>query len=277
MGRSFWGGIRILSAAICGFSLFPISTEAGDGRLLHFLNAIVFESYLAPLPEDQKAYDTIDLPTAEFPWKFSSLCAPSSHRQSIQLPPGVVMPQQPMFLDICTFRVAADQVRKKKRVSRYNGIQPIRYAIRFLSWAQDRYQVVLDGRYEGFEFDRVLVDAPADKTKIIRIRRSDSRILYIALTPVDLEEPSLKGLIPLVVTSRQPAVYPSELRNTGWSGTVRIRAAVTRDGKINGEGFILLECPHYLFGRNSLDSVLNQWIYQPATRDGIPVRYGRNN
>jgi hypothetical protein len=263
--------IGILISIVCGFVLFPLPAKSGQRNPVYFLHAIVFESYLAQLPEAEKAYDTIELPNNEFPWKFSLLCAPYGHGQTLRLPPGVAIPHQPMFLDIYTFRIAADQIQGQKRISRHNGIQSIQYAIKILSWSQDQYQVELDGRHEDFKFSRILVDASIYKTKIIRIRRSDSRILYLALTPIEEEGPSLNDVIPPILISRQPAVYPSELRKTRWSGTVRIRATVTQEGKIGREGFVFLECPHHLFARSSLDNVLNQWIYRPANRNGVPI------
>jgi hypothetical protein len=198
-------------------------------------------------------------------------CAPFGQRQTIQLPRGVVIPQQPMFLDIYTFRVAGEQIQRKKRLSRYNGINDLKYKIRFLSWSGNRYQIELEGRHENFKFNRILVEAAVDKTKIVRIRRSVSHTLYVALTPIEQYDPSLKGFVPPTLISKQQPVYPSELRKKRWSGTIRIHAFVTREGRIGREEFVFLECPHYLFARNSLDAVLNQWIYKPATRDGVPI------
>ena len=51
---------------------------------------------------------------------------------------------------------------------------------------------------------------------------------------------------------------------------------VTKEGRIDREKIILLECPHYLFARNSLDVVLNQWTFQPATKDGVPIDLSAN-
>jgi hypothetical protein len=261
----------ILISVVCGLALFHLPAKSSQEDRSYSLHAIVFESYLAQLPEGERAYDAIDLPNNEFPWKYSLLCVPSSHGLTLRLPPGVSMPQQPMFLDIYTFRFAADQIKEKKRLSRYNGINSIRYAIRVLSWSQNWYQVELDGRHDGFKFSRILVDASIDKTKIIRIRRSDSRILYLALTPIEQEVPfSNEVTLPILIT-RQSAEYPSELRKTRWNGSVRMRATVTQEGRIGREGFVFLECPHNLFARSSLDTVLNQWIFKPASRHGVPI------
>jgi|WetSurSiteA1Bulk_404760.scaffolds.fasta_scaffold05752_3 hypothetical protein len=263
--------LGILTPAIFGFLLFYLPAKSEQGKPSYSLHAIVFESYLAPFPETEKGFDTIDLPSNEFPWKFSLLCAPFGQRQTIQLPRGVVIPQQPMFLDIYTFRVAGEQIQRKKRLSRYNGINDLKYKIRFLSWSGNRYQIELEGRHENFKFNRILVEAAVDKTKIVRIRRSVSHTLYVALTPIEQYDPSLKGFVPPTLISKQQPVYPSELRKKRWSGTIRIHAFVTREGRIGREEFVFLECPHYLFARNSLDAVLNQWIYKPATRDGVPI------
>ena len=263
--------LGILTPIIFGFLLFSLPAQSQQGNPSHSLHAVVFESYLAPFSETEKAFDTIDLPSNDFPQKFSLLCASFSHGQTIQLPPGVAIPRQPMFLDIYAFRVDGEQLQRKKRFSRYNGIQAIEYKIRFLSWSGERYQVELEGRHESFKFGRILVDAAVDKTKIVRIRRSASRTLYIALTPIEPDGPPLKGIIPPTLISRQTPVYPSELRAARWSGTVRIRAVVNHEGRIGREGFVFLECPHNLFARNSLDAVLNQWVYKPATRDGVPI------
>jgi hypothetical protein len=245
----------------------PVAQENEQPR--HGLQAIIFESYLTPLPVEE--YDVIGLPSIEFPLKFSRLLAPFHKPASIQLPPGVVLPREPMFLDIYMFAVSGEQIQKNKRQSRHNPIQRIDYKIKFLSWSEDSYQVELDGRCGDTRFKEIPVKAAADKTTVVRIRQSESRVLYFALTPVEPEIKYPKDVtLPKPVTWPMP-VYPSELLKTKWTGKVRIRAVVNKDGKIDPESFLLLECPHHLFARSSLDAILNQWTFQPAARNGVPL------
>ena len=260
------GRIGILLLFGCLISALP-AQEKEQSR--HGLQAIIFESYLTPLPIDK--FDVIELPSLEFRQKFSRLLAPFHGPASIELPPGVVLPREPMFLDIYTFSATGEQIQKNKRQSRYNPIQRIDYSIKFLSWSHDSYQAELDGHCGDTKFKKIPVKAAADKTTVVRIRQSESRVLYFALTPVEPEMKYPKDILLAKPINWPMPVYPSELLKTNWNGKVRIRAVVNKGGKIDPESFILLECPHYLFARSSLDAILNRWTFQPAASDGVPL------
>jgi hypothetical protein len=262
-------GIAI-SIAFC--ALFPfLPAQSEEGKQRHFLHTIVFESYLTPQPDAEKLFDAVDLPSREFPWKFSNLCAPSSPPQSIRLPMGLVIPKEPMFLDIYTFRITQEEIQEQKRLSRDNLIQDISYSIKFKSWSSDRYQVELEGRYNGFRFSGVIFDVAADRSKIVRIRQSANRTLHIVLTAMELANDFSKDYVPPKPVTRPRPLYPRELSDDYHGETVKIRILVNRDGNFDREDFLLLQCSHYLLAHSSLDAVLNRWIYKPATRKGAPV------
>jgi hypothetical protein len=258
---------------LIGFLSFHDAARSEQAKRPHFLHAMVFESYLTQPPENRKFYDAIELPSNDFPLKFTRLFAKTSSSEKIQLPLGVVFPKAPMFLDICTFAVSNEQVMKKKSFSRYNGINQITYKMKFLSWANGRYRIRISGRHEELNFKNILLEAPADKTEIVRIKRSESRVLYIALTPIEIPDAGSFNVIPPKPASQIIPVYPSELMESKWSGTIRILAAITSEGKPDGQLMILLDCPHYLLGRRGLETLLNEWTFSPATRDGQPIDF----
>jgi hypothetical protein len=261
-----YGGISVLIGL-----LFSLPAQCEQVKKPHLLQAIFFESYLTQPLNDQRFYDTVDLPSNDFPLKFSRLIAPFNTSETIQFPLGFEFPRTPMFLDFHTFTVTDEQIKKQKSFSHYNDLQHIHYQMRVLSWSNERYRVDLEGRYEDLKFKNISFEAALDKTKIIRIRRSVSRTVYIAFTVIEAWDLALNDVIPPKPIYRALPIYPSDLLKTNWSGTVRILTLITEEGKADAKKVILLNCPHYLFGRNSLDVVLNQWTFKPATRDGVPV------
>lgn len=263
------------------FRLFPSPLAAQqeqdptNGNQPHSLHAIVFESYLMPPPSADKIFDATELQIDNFPMIFSRLFVPFNQPQTVLLPPGIMLPREPMFLDIYTFRVTDAQIQKNKNISRHNGISDLDYKIKFLSWSSDRYKIELAGRHADMRFRQILIEAAADKTQIVRIRHSANRTLFVALTPIRYKALP-EGAIPPALVTRPLPSYPSALSKSGWVGTVQLRVIVNSAGRIKGDQFTLLECPHYLFARGSLDVILNRWLFHPATRDGIPVEAEAN-
>jgi hypothetical protein len=258
---------------LIGMMLLPPPAQSEHAKRPHLLQAIIFESYLTKQPEDLQFYGAVDLPSNDFPLKFSRLFDPSGKSETLQLPRSVVFPRAPMFLDIHTFEVDGKQIRNKKLFSHRNDLQKIHYKIRFLSWADGRYRAELEGRIESLEFKNIRIEASADKTKIVTIRLSDNRTAYIALTAIETADSAAAGVIPPKPTSRPPPVYPSDLLKTDWSGAVRILAVVTKEGKADRQNVIFLDCPHFLLGRNGLDVVLNEWNFKAATKNGVPLDF----
>jgi hypothetical protein len=239
----------------------------------HLLQAIIFESYLIQPPDDLQLYDAVELPSNDFPLKFSRLFAPSGSSETIQLSRSVVFPSKPMFLDIYTFKVEEKQVKKKKSSSHRNDIQRLNFKVRFLSWSNGRYKAELEGRIEEFKFKNILIEAAADKTTIVRIRRSVNRTVYIALTEIVASDFAAMNVIPPKPITQPLPVYPSDLLKINWTGTLRIFTVITSEGKADGKKVILLDCPHFLLGRNGLDVVLNQWTFKSATKNGVPIDF----
>jgi hypothetical protein len=256
---------------LLGLIISAIPAQSEQKQPPHYLQAIVFESYLTPMPEAGRVYDTFDLPSNDFPAKFSRLIAPFNTSESIQLPSNLEFPKSPMFLDIHTFTIAGEQMKTKKSFSHYNGLQRIDYKIKVLSWTRDSYRAEFSGRHENFKFKNIPVESAVDKTKIIRIRRNVNRTIYFVFTALESSTLAATGIIPPQPVSRPWAIYPSELLGSNWYGSVKILTRITMDGKVDDTGIILFDCPQYILGRNSLDAVMNQWIFKPAIKDGVPV------
>ncbi len=269
-----------LTAAIFRVLLSPLAAqpeqEQSDKGRSYSLLVIVFESNPTPVTGAEKNFDPIDLPSTDFPMIFSRMFMPSSQTQKIELPSGVSLPREAMFLDIHTFRLTETQIRKNKRISRRNDLQGLQYRITPRSWSNDRYEIEVEGKHAGAEFQPMLIPAAADKTKLVSIRPSANRTLFFALTLLNYKnilgsapEAAPAGVASPRAILQPPPSYPSTLLKSGWSGTVQILVIVNASGKIDRERFMLLECPHYLFARNSLDVVLNRWTFRPATVNGV--------
>jgi hypothetical protein len=268
-------GKRALALLVL-YAASAFASEAAESTpSSHLLQAILLETF--PFAIDT-IFDVTDLPSADFPVRFSRLFAPFSRPQSVEVPEELRFPRAPMFLDIYTFAVTEPQVRKKKSFSRHNGMQDLDYKVTFLSWSTDRYHVELRGRHADLRWNHISVDGAIDRTKVVRIRHTPNRVLFIVLTAIDGLPAELRESPRKLQDVTRPApiiqplpIYPSALSRAHWSGLVRIRCIVTREGRIDREKFVLLEVPHYLFARNTLDTVLNSWTFRPGAKDGSPV------
>lgn len=77
---------------------------------------------------------------------------------------------------------------------------------------------------------------------------------------------------PAILLPRQPAPpYPSELRATGDTGTVRIRVAVDPSGRADSASVEVLASPHPAFTRAVL-AMLPHYRFLPAETGGGPPR-----
>lgn len=234
----------------------------------HCLNVIAFESYPTKAPDG--AFEVTDLESAEFPLIFTRLFLPFSQPQVVERPAGIQLPKQAMFLDVFTFGLPGAKIREGKRLGRYNPIHAIEYKLRFSSWTPARYEIEVDGQHEDLKFRGVRVGGVAEKTKIIRFRHSANRTMYLALTPIRLKERRDDTVPPTPIVQTLPT-YPSELSKSRLDGKVRIRSILSAAGKIEAQKLVLLEASDYLFARNSLDTVLNTWLFHPATKGGVPT------
>jgi TonB family protein len=72
---------------------------------------------------------------------------------------------------------------------------------------------------------------------------------------------------PRLIKEVQP-VYPLKLRAKGVTGKVRLRFVVDKAGAVRDAEVI--EASHRELGKAALEAI-NQWIYEPAERDGVKV------
>jgi hypothetical protein len=256
-----------IGIGICGYALSAESKQEAK----HSLHLIFFESYPSDPPEDQKGYAIVHTISNDFPTKFSRLFMPMSGAQTIKLPKGVSLPEQPMFIDICTFDATDEQIKKQKTFSRRNAIQDLKYKLRFLSWSANSYQIELEGKYSKLEFKQLSLTGDPNVTEIIRVKYADQRTLFIAVTPILIKKASQKGITQPKFINFPFPTYPSALKRAKYNGRIIIYAIARKDGRMDKDNFVLLECPHSLFARNSYDVIFNEWSYHPAIKDGKPI------
>ena len=263
--------------------LFPISLIAplfGGGDSLESRNSpqalqlILFEDYpYRVFPADNPPqYHAVDLPSAEFPQQFSSMYAPFRKLQKHTVPEGIEIPRKLILLDIHTL---SESALRGKKFSYQSPVGDLSYQLTVDRWMGESYQIRLSGKYKGFKFDDIPIQGRSDRAKLVTMRKTARQTLFAVLTPVQAiplfsDQESLPGKNfeePKLIEGPKPR-YPEGLSE---AGRVLIRGIITPEGRLDPDRFVLLECPHPLLGRTALETVLNDWTFQPGTRDGQPA------
>ncbi len=274
-------GLRVL---LYLFTLFIhnslISPLLGGGDSLgprnssQALQLILFEDYpyRVSQADNPSPYHAVDLPSAEFPQQFSSMYAPFRKLQKFAVPEGIEIPRKLILLDIHTL---SESSLRGKKVSYRSPVGDLSYQLKVNSWMGESYQIRLSGEYKGFKFDDIPIQGRSDRAKLLMMRKTARQTLFAVITPVQAiplfaEQESLPGGIfeePKLIEGPKPH-YPEGLSE---AGRVLIRGIITPQRRLDPDRFVLLECPHPLLGRTALETVLNDWTFQPGTRDGQPV------
>jgi hypothetical protein len=235
------------------------------------LQLILFEDYPYSVSavDNPPSYHVVDLPSAEFPQQFSSMYVPFRKLQKFAVPEGIEIPRKLILLDIHTL---PESDLSGKKVSYRSPVGDLSYRLKVTQWMGESYQIKLSGEYKGFKFDDIPIQGRGDRTKLVTMRKTARQTLFAVITPVQaiplfsdqaslpvehFEEPKLlKGPKPR---------YPEGLSE---AGAVRIRGIITPEGRLDPDRFVLLECPHPTLGRTALETVLNDWTFQPGKKDG---------
>jgi hypothetical protein len=238
------------------------------------LQLILFEDYpyTVSTADNPSPYHAVDLPSAEFPQQFSSMYAPFGKLQKFALPEGIEIPRKWILLDIHTLPESA---LRGKKVSYRSPVGDLSYQVKVNQWMGESYQIRLSGEYKGFKFDDIPIQGHSDRTKLVTMRKTARQTLFAVLTPVqaiplfsDQESlPEEHFEEPQLIEGPKPR-YPEGLSETGG---VLIRGIITLEGRLDPDRFVLLECPHPTLGRMALETVLNDWTFQPGNKDGQPV------
>ena len=238
------------------------------------LHLIFFEDYpyIVSSEAGPGAFTVVDLPSAEFPRQFSGRYGPFRKLQRFTLPEGVEIPRKVILLSIHTL---SEQALRGKRASYRSPFTDLSYQLKATNWTENSYQLALTGEYKGFKFENIPVDVRSDRTMLATIRKTSRQTLYAVLTPVQA--------VPLFSNASFPATSDSELPQLLESpqprypegltaqGTVKVRGVITPEGRLDPDRFVLLECPHPLLGESALETIIDDWRFRPAIRDGIPV------
>lgn len=198
--------------------------------------------------------------------------APFRKLQKFALPEGIEIPRKLILLDIHTL---SESTLRGKKVSYRSPVGDLSYQVKVNSWMDDSYQIRLSGQYNGFKFGDIPIQGRSDRAKLVTMRKTARQTLFAVLTPVQAiplfsDQESLPGVNfeePKLIEGPKPR-YPEGLSE---AGRVLIRGIITPEGRLDPDRFVLLECPHPLLARTALETVLNDWTFQPGTRDGQPV------
>lgn len=198
--------------------------------------------------------------------------APFRKLQKFALPEGIEIPRKLILLNIHTL---SESTLRGKKVSYRSPVGDLSYQLKVNSWMDESYQIRLSGQYNGFKFGDIPIQGRSDRAKLVTMRKTARQTLFAVLTPVQAiplfsDQESLPGVNfeePKLIEGPKPR-YPEGLSE---AGRVLIRGIITPEGRLDPDRFVLLECPHPLLGRTALETVLNDWTFQPGTRDGQPV------
>ncbi len=198
--------------------------------------------------------------------------APFGKLQKFVVPEGFEIPRKLILLDIHTLPESA---LRGKKVSYRSPVGDLSYQLQVSQWMGGSYEIRLSGKYKGFKFDDIPIQGHSDRTKLVTMRKTARQTLFAVLTPVqaiplfsDQESFPVEHFEEPRLIEGPKARYPEGLSE---AGAVLIRGIITPAGRLDPERFVLLECPHPLLGRTALETVLNDWTFQPGTRDGQPV------
>ncbi len=253
--------------------LFAAGDPIDRGSSRQALQLILFEDYPYTVSSENKLskYQAVDLPSAEFPQQFSSLYTPFRKLQKFIVPDGIEIPRKLILLDIHTL---SESALRGKTISYQSPLNDLSYQVKVNSWMDDSYQLRLSGEYKGFKFRDISFQGQLDRTKLVAIRKTARQTLFAVLTPVQAiplfsaQEDGVENFEPPQLREGPQPLSPEGLSETG---RVLIRGIITPEGRLDPTRFVLLECPHPLLGRSALETILNDWTFQPGKRDGQPV------
>ena len=198
--------------------------------------------------------------------------------------PGTQL-QQVSFVDAFTFTPKNSRIVDKGKVKRKrNKFNDLSYELRLTAWGEAAYQIELKGKHQNFKFKNVRVQASRGETQLVGIDGHDGTLMFaftqlhfdpmtgLVSIPGEKARESYSGEVenPKLLDLVKP-VYPKELTNRRGRSRVIVTAIVTSEGALDQKRILLLECPHFLLGQTTLQTVLPRWKFEPGKLDEEPV------
>lgn len=273
MRRIFYS-ILIMSSAI---ALFPVSLscrESSADKWSRCLNVIVLESMDLKSGIPKGGYKIQDLSSAELPLRLSSAYFPLSFPLKFKTG-DLGLPGDLSLLDINTFRFSKEHVGKSRRVKRENAIVGLSYFFKVRNRTEDSWDIEFSGAYRE-SLPKVIGQLSIKTTTIVRIERLCFAFTFIeAAIKADGEMSSIEkqypdSIAPKIIKEKIPE-YPSELREARREGVFSFLGIITGQGTVDRSHGIILECSHWLFLRNALATMFNDWQFTPGQSGGKAV------
>lgn len=245
------------------------------------LHVLAFEAEATDYLPDGASHHIVELDSAELPQEVSRLIV----QPRIDTGPVSLyqfgLPSKILYLDAYATDPVQRLSQEQKRISRDNRLNRLSYRLERLRRDESRYSVILSRtRYQQFRFEKVDVDAAADRTTILAIRLEDERILFFAFTWTDAfpiaarsgDPPSAEetNIEPGRLISKILPDYPEEARFARLESVFRAAFIVTREGRVDPTRFVLLECLHPIFAREAMGAIIEGWEFEPVRIDGSP-------
>jgi hypothetical protein len=180
------------------------------------------------------------------------------------------------FLDVYTLNTAAGG----HRFAHSNEFTGVSYKLKDLAWTEVGFELTLDATIKDTPFRGIAIRGGRKETTAVVLRTSGRRCFLMLITPRACLQLRQLSRVPHLFVTRQPKLvrqtlpsYPQPLAETGYEARVLISGIITPDGRPEPSSLLLLECPHYWFGRSAVDTVYRDWIFEPARMEETAVAY----
>jgi hypothetical protein len=149
------------------------------------------------------------------------------------------------------------------------------YFFKVRNRTEDSWDIEFSGAYRE-SLPKVIGQLSIKTTTIVRIERLCFAFTFIeAAIKADGEMSSIEkqypdSIAPKIIKEKIPE-YPSELREARREGVFSFLGIITGQGTVDRSHGIILECSHWLFLRNALATMFNDWQFTPGQSGGKAV------
>lgn len=250
------------------------------------LQVIVLSGESDPRMLEGKPYALLELSNADLPNIISKSLIPSLvRRPSIRYSDFSLLGQN-TFLDAYTLAKASkkrnfqwrneisDLDLQVERLARIEG----GYSINSKETVPGHFSLLLKGSYQSRRIKPMNIKGRLDRTTVAIQPVSGSRSLFVALTWTDAILHDLSETVAPNITKRPELVHrktpldPSIIVGTARARSLfKVDAVLDKQGHVDSERFVILDCAHPLFALTAMKAILDEWKFTPARVGHRPV------
>ncbi len=248
---------------------------AGSPDRSHQLHVFVFAEKNDPATH-APGYDIRALSDALLPLQMS--------RAAVNSPKGEIgglasLPGRIRYLDVHTIQVDDRIGRGVEQAERTNPLCELDYRLRFNEWQEDSYTLDLNVTYRDQTWNVTGLTLDPSVTSLVGLNGKPP--IGFALTRLDragypVGDPLPEGVERSRVSRprilrQTPPKMPRNLPNRNSQEVVRLLSCIGRDGRVRPNDFILLDCSHPSYARETIKAFAAGWLFEPARVARTPV------